>query len=136
VLFRSAVDALLEAVEDEGASTERAMKLVRKQLVIAGDLRDEKMRKTLATWSNVLLKKREREAAPPAAEREYDGPEEEPEEDEGEEDDQEVLMEMSGGDMREQLRMQHGQSPLRDLIIDHRRHRLRRRRPDAEGDER
>jgi hypothetical protein len=114
----STLDALLEMVLEENASTARAIGLVRKQLKIAGDLRTTTIKKALATWSKVMAKKREREAAPPAAEREYDGPEEEPEEEEPEEE-EEVLMEMSGEEMREQMAQQQGQSALRDGIIEH-----------------
>lgn len=114
----SVLDTLLDTVLEESASTARAIGLVRKQLKIAGDLREATIEKALATWSKVLLKKRQREAAPPAAERKYEEPEE-PEEPEDPEDEKEVLMEMSGEEMREQMAQQQGQSWLKDEIISH-----------------
>ena len=111
-----ALDALLDAVLEEGASTERAMTMVRKN-VEAGKFSHAHY---LKTWSQVLLRKREREAQPPAAEREYDGPEEAGGgEDAEEEEELETIMEMSGTEMREQMAYQQGESPLKEGIISH-----------------
>ena len=111
-----ALDVLLDAVLEEGASTERALTMIRKN-VETGKFSHAHY---LKTWSQVLLRKRERDAQPPAAEREYGGPEEAADgENVEEEEELETIMEMSGTEMREQMAYQQGESPLKEGIISH-----------------
>jgi hypothetical protein len=109
---RATLDALLDAVLAANASTERSVGIVRRRVTKRADF----IVPALETWSKVLQKKKGIEAAVEQAEAKaeiFEFEDDRAIDDNG----KEVIMSISGQEMRDKQDLKMGKSPLRDGIV-------------------